>query len=96
MSGRLGEIARQSVAIAEAGEYRNSAGDLVTFAAAVRAAVAGARLYSPGEAVAITGPPVPAPVFEVTHETTLAAARRVDGDPAWSSRRPRTRGRLPG
>jgi uncharacterized protein (TIGR02452 family) len=82
VSGRLREIARQSVAIAEAGEYRNSAGDLVTIAEAVRAAVAGTRQYSPDEAVAVTGAPASTPMFEVTDETTLTAARRVDGDAA--------------
>ncbi|MFC7762364.1 hypothetical protein ACFQY4_33270 [Catellatospora bangladeshensis] len=39
MSGRLREIARQTVAIAEAGGYRDAAGRTVEIGAAVRAAV---------------------------------------------------------
>jgi uncharacterized protein (TIGR02452 family) len=79
MSGRLREVAGQTVAIVEAGEYRNAAGSLVTIADAVSAAVAGTRYYQPGETLMRTGPSATAPVIEVTQESTLMAARRVDG-----------------
>lgn len=84
MSGRLREIARQSVAIAAAGEYRTAAGDLVRIGPAVTAAVAATRLYLPGDPVPPpSGPPVApgAARVEVTGESTLAAARRL-GDGA--------------
>ncbi|WP_328373307.1 hypothetical protein OHQ88_04890 [Micromonospora zamorensis] len=42
MSGRLREIARQTVAIADSGRYRNGAGDEVGIGEVVRAAVADA------------------------------------------------------
>ena len=82
MSGRLREIARQTVAIAEAGEYRNSADELVTLAEAVPAAVAGTRHHLPDEALSISGSPAAGPVIEVTRESTLDAARRVAADAA--------------
>ncbi|HZM78303.1 MAG TPA: TIGR02452 family protein [Candidatus Limnocylindrales bacterium] len=78
MSARLAEAARQTVAIAESGRYRNSLGDEVSIREAVRAAVAGTRLYLPdtklGDAIADSDS---APQVEVTDESTLAAARRV-------------------
>jgi uncharacterized protein (TIGR02452 family) len=76
VSGRLREIARQTVAIAERGEYVNAAGETVEVGAAVRAALAGTRLYEPDEAVA-PGRPAPSVAIEVTRESTLAAARRM-------------------
>ncbi len=81
MSGRLREIARQSVAIAAAGEYRNEAGDLVRIGPAVTAAVAGTRLYLPQDALPPPAGPPAVPAVEVTGESTLAAARRLAGTP---------------
>ncbi|MGI5247397.1 TIGR02452 family protein [Dactylosporangium sp. CA-139066] len=81
VSGRLREIARQTVAIAERGEYVNSSGATVSIAAAVSASLAGTLLYEPDvvlpEARSASGPPV----IEVTRESTLEAARRA-GDGA--------------
>jgi uncharacterized protein (TIGR02452 family) len=84
MSGRLREIARQSVAIATAGEYRNQAGDVVRIGAQVTAAIAGTRLYLPDEPLPPpAGPPATAAAaVEVTGESTLAAARRLGDDVA--------------
>lgn len=92
MSGRLRNIARQTVAIAEAGEYRNDAGRSVTIADAVSSAVAGTRLYLPDDHLwdrylpddpsPISGTPAGAPLVEVTHESTLIALRRMDTEPA--------------
>ncbi len=80
MSARLREIARSTVAIAEAGEYRNGAGQQVHIGKAVAAAVAGTRHYLPDDDLPVTGTPA-TPRIEVTRESTLAAARRL-GDEA--------------
>ncbi|MET7419498.1 TIGR02452 family protein [Dactylosporangium sp. NPDC005555] len=84
MSGRLREIARQTVAIATVGEYRNQAGDLVRIGPAVTAAVAGTRLFLPDDTVPPPVGPPAAPRVEVTAESTLEAARRLaaEGDVA--------------
>lgn len=74
MSARLAEIARQTVAIAEAGVYTAPSGARVPID--VRAAVAGTRLHLPDEPLLPTGPAAD-PTIEVTHESTLAAARRL-------------------
>ena len=78
MSGRLRETARVTVEIAAAGHYRAPSGRQVTID--VASAVAGTRLYEPGE----TLPPAAAgtPDVEVTHESTLVAARRAGGNAA--------------
>ncbi|GIG00035.1 TIGR02452 family protein [Catellatospora citrea] len=76
MSGRLREIARQTVEIAERGEYRNAAGGQVVIGAAVRAAVVGTRHHEPDEQLTPTGARNAQPVIEVTRESTLVAARR--------------------
>lgn len=76
MSGRLREIARQTVAIAEAGGYRDAAGATVEIGAAVRAAIAGTRHYEPGDPLPPPGERAAHPVVEVTRESTLVAARR--------------------
>src|SRR3954447_14311888 len=81
MSGRLREIARQTVTIAEAGEYVTPAGRRVVIAGAVAAAVAGTCHHLPDEDLPLAGAPA-TPVVEVTAESTLAAARRVGGDVA--------------
>ena len=77
MSGRLREIARQTVAIAEAGRYRNDAGDDVEIGAAVRAAVAGTREHLPDEVLHLDGARPGAGAVEVTYESTLQAAYRL-------------------
>ncbi|MFI5906761.1 TIGR02452 family protein [Dactylosporangium sp. NPDC051541] len=80
MSGRLRQIARETVAIAERGTYTARSGTTVDIAAAVGAAVAGTRLYTPDDPVP-SGFPAAAVTVEVTRESTLAAARRA-GDAA--------------
>jgi uncharacterized protein (TIGR02452 family) len=82
MSGRLREIARQTVAIADAGRYRTAAGDEVDIAADVRAAIAGTRHYAPDDEPVRDGAAVGAGVVEVTYESTLQAARRLASDDA--------------
>lgn len=83
MSGRLREIARQTVAIAESGRYRNNDGDDVDIGEAIRAAVAGTRLYVPDADHSVrVGSVGGAAVVEVTYESTLMAARRVSPDAA--------------
>ncbi|GAB2574873.1 TIGR02452 family protein [Paractinoplanes abujensis] len=70
MSIRLREIAHETVAITERGDYPG-----------VERAVAGTRLYLPDTPL----PPPPGPrtaAITVTGETTLAAARRLGGDVA--------------
>jgi uncharacterized protein (TIGR02452 family) len=81
MSARLREIARQTVAIAEAGGYRDAAAAHVDIADAVAAAIAGTRHHLPEDPLDAAGSPT-TPAIEVTHESTLAAARRVGGDVA--------------
>jgi uncharacterized protein (TIGR02452 family) len=78
MSGRLREIARATVAIAAAGGYRTPSGRSVTIDVAT--AVAGTRLYGPDGPLP-EAPPGNARV-EVTHESTLEAARRAGADVA--------------
>ncbi|WP_433393696.1 TIGR02452 family protein [Micromonospora sp. KLBMP9576] len=82
MSGRLREIARETVAIAESGRYRNGAGDEVVIDAQVRAAVAGTRHHLPGGILPAGDPPVGAGDVEVTRESTTQAARRLGPDAA--------------
>ncbi|WP_091652853.1 TIGR02452 family protein [Micromonospora pallida] len=77
MSGRLREIARQTVAIAESGRYRNGAGADVVIGGAVRAAVAGTREYLPDEVLAVGDAEPGAGKVEVTYESTLQAAYRL-------------------
>lgn len=77
MSGRLRQLARETVGIVEAGEYRDSTGEPVRIAEQVAAARAGTRLYLPEDPLEPPPAPRPGPVPEVTGETTLAAARRL-------------------
>jgi len=70
MSSRLAEIARQTVAISDAGHYTAPSG--ATVRVDVTAAVAGTRHHRPDEPLAPTGPTA-APAIEVTHESTLVA-----------------------
>ncbi|GAA4255273.1 TIGR02452 family protein [Dactylosporangium darangshiense] len=76
VSGRLREIARQTVAIAERGDYVNPDGATVSIAAAVAASLAGTRLYEPDEELPAGRPADGPPAIEVTRESTLQAARR--------------------
>lgn len=84
MSGRLREIARQTVAIAESGRYRSGTGDDVDIGEAVRAAVAWTRLFLPDADYGTVGADSTggAASVEVTYESTLMAARRVGRDAA--------------
>ncbi|MEW1587650.1 TIGR02452 family protein [Micromonospora vinacea] len=77
MSGRLREIARETVAIADSGRYRNGAGDEVAIGEMVRAAVAGTRLHLPDEEPAADNAEPGEGTVEVTNESTLQAARRL-------------------
>ncbi|MEV1157103.1 TIGR02452 family protein [Micromonospora chokoriensis] len=77
MSGRLREIARQTVAIAESGRYRNGSGAEVVIGEAVRAAIAGTRHHLPDEVLAVRDAEPGAATVEVTHESTLQAAHRL-------------------
>ncbi|MEU8419714.1 TIGR02452 family protein [Micromonospora sp. NPDC048835] len=77
MSGRLREIARQTVAIAESGRYRNGTGAEVDIGEAVRAAVAGTRHHLPDEVLAARNAEPGAGTVEVTGESTLQAAHRL-------------------
>jgi len=82
MSGRLREIARQTVDITDAGGYVNPAGERIALAEAVASAIAGTRHHLPDEALPDTGAPAGVPVVEVERESTLEAARRVGEDAA--------------
>jgi hypothetical protein len=76
-------MATKTMAIIEAGGYRSPGGRDVRIGAGVRDAVAGTRLYLPGEAIAAQPRQVAGgPVTEVTNETSLAAARRMGPDAA--------------
>ncbi|MEU4782653.1 TIGR02452 family protein [Micromonospora sp. NPDC023633] len=77
MSSRLREVARQTVAIAESGRYRNGAGDEVVIGAQVRAAVAGTRHHLPDEVLTVGAAEAGAGDVEVTYESTLQAAHRL-------------------
>ncbi|MGW3892101.1 TIGR02452 family protein [Micromonospora chokoriensis] len=82
MSGRLREIARQTVAIAESGRYRNGSGAEVVIGEAVRAAIAGTRHHLPDEVLAVPDAEPGVATVEVTHESTLQAAHRLGPDAA--------------
>ncbi|MCB9751872.1 MAG: TIGR02452 family protein [Myxococcales bacterium] len=87
---RRAAIARETLEILERGGYAAPGGDVVSIAAELDAARAGARHYRPEELSALrervtarlraAGPRRPATRFEVTGETTLAAARRLTQD----------------
>jgi uncharacterized protein (TIGR02452 family) len=77
VSGRLREIARQTVEIAESGRYRDGSGAEVLVGEAVRAAVAGTRQHLPDEALAVRDAAPGVATVEVTHESTLQAAYRL-------------------
>jgi uncharacterized protein (TIGR02452 family) len=74
------EIAAETVAIVRQGGYRLPSGAWVEVD--VSAAVAGTRLYLPGEPLPDRAEGDRVPLVEVTTESTLAAARRIGGDVA--------------
>lgn len=75
---RFRAVAHETMAIIEAGGYQGPSGREVRLAESVAAAVAGTRLYVPGQQVATPVPgDGPAPSVEVSNETSLAAARRL-------------------
>ena len=78
MRDNLRAMAAETMAIIAAGRYRSPGGRDVELGASVRAAVAGTRLYRPGEVMPAPVPDDPAaPTTAVTNETSLAAARRL-------------------
>ncbi|MFF5932472.1 TIGR02452 family protein [Streptomyces sp. NPDC012508] len=82
MSARLRGIAKQTEEIVEAGRYRASGGRAVSIEEALRAALAGTRLYGP-EAVPVTPDTDRTTSVEVTDESSLVAAQRLTrADPA--------------
>lgn len=82
MSSRLRAIAHETIAIMERGTYSVPGSGEVRLAADIDRAVAGTRLYLPGDELPQAGPAAGTPRMEVTPETTLAAARRLGGDVA--------------
>ncbi|MGW8990217.1 TIGR02452 family protein [Streptomyces zhihengii] len=76
MSARLREIARQTEEIVAAGGYRLPGGRLVKLGDAVAAAREGTALYGPEPVPAVPGTGR-ATAFEVTGESSTAAARRL-------------------
>ncbi|MFI5916751.1 TIGR02452 family protein [Dactylosporangium sp. NPDC051541] len=84
MSANLRAIAGETMRILHAAGYRTPGGGRVDLAPAIRAAVAGTRLYPPGEPLPPPPPPGPPPRISVTAESTLAAGHRLarDGDVA--------------
>jgi uncharacterized protein (TIGR02452 family) len=82
MSGRLRAIARETVADAERGAYRNPAGTEIAIGADVRHAIAGTRLHLPGDDLVVPDQPPVTPAVHVTDESTLASTRRLGGDVA--------------
>ncbi|ANZ35650.1 TIGR02452 family protein [Lentzea guizhouensis] len=78
MSRRLRAIAHETVAIAERGSYRTATG---TVTLDVTPAVAGTRLYLPGDALELPQRGE-IPRIDVTDESTLEATRRLGGDVA--------------
>ncbi|SCD67643.1 TIGR02452 family protein [Streptomyces sp. BpilaLS-43] len=77
MSARLRGIARETEAVVEAGHYRTQAGRQVTIGCALSAALSGTRMYGPEPVPVAVLDTDRAPVFEVTGESSLQAARRM-------------------
>ncbi|MEO7690116.1 MAG: TIGR02452 family protein [Sphingomonas sp.] len=75
-------ISQETLQIIEAGAYRNRAGDLVSIQAAASEAIANTRLFKPEDFPSHIDPirHDVTTVFELTDETTLAAASRISGD----------------
>jgi uncharacterized protein (TIGR02452 family) len=79
VSSRLRAIARETVTITERGVYHTADGG-VAVGEQIARAVAGTRLYLPGDVVAAPAPAATAPVVVVTNESSLTATRRLGGD----------------
>jgi hypothetical protein len=77
MSARLRGIAKETEAIVAAGGYRSPGGREVITAEGVTRAAAGTRAYGPGPVSVPDGGDRLDTVFEVTGESSLAAARRL-------------------
>ncbi len=83
LNKRLRETAAETITIVAQGGYRAASGAWVDIADAVGNAVAGTLMHLPDEPLPGTGAANPAPLVEVTTESTLAAARRLgDGTAA--------------
>ncbi|MDW5323360.1 TIGR02452 family protein [Plantactinospora sp. KLBMP9567] len=82
MSRRLRAIAQETVAAVDQGSYRTEQGGQVAIGDEVARAVAGTRLYLPGEPLPAPEPLADPPTIEVTEESSLAACHRLDGDRA--------------
>ncbi|WP_051338580.1 TIGR02452 family protein [Streptomyces flavidovirens] len=78
MSARLRGIAKETEEIVRAGRYAAPDGRGVPIGEEVAAALAGTRLYGP-DPVAVTPDTDRTTTFEVTDESSLAAARRLTG-----------------
>jgi uncharacterized protein (TIGR02452 family) len=74
------QITQDTVRALDAGRYVNLFGEDVNLSAAVRRAVEGTVSYPPGAAVPAVAPGERLTAFEVTNETTLAAAWRLVRD----------------
>ncbi|MFS0693053.1 TIGR02452 family protein [Streptomyces nitrosporeus] len=77
MSARLRGIARETEAVVGAGRYRAPGGHEVDLARPLAAALSGTRLYGPGPVPVAALDTCRTPVFEVTGESSLQAARRL-------------------
>ncbi|WKX73931.1 TIGR02452 family protein [Streptomyces sp. XD-27] len=77
MSARLRQIAKETEGIVAAGRYTAPGGGEVVIAETVAAARAGTRGYGPGPVAYEPAAPARATAFEVTAESSLAAARRL-------------------
>lgn len=77
VSHGLRGIAQETLQIVTQGGYRAVLGREVRLAEGVAHAVAGTRLYVPGEEVATAAPAGARLIIRVTNETTLSAARRL-------------------
>ncbi len=80
MSARLRGIARATEEAVAAGRYRDAAGQEVSIERAVTAALSGTRLYGPDPVHVAALDTDRVPRFEVTGESSLAAARRMAGE----------------
>ncbi|WP_031482383.1 TIGR02452 family protein [Streptomyces bicolor] len=81
MSARLRGIAQETERIVAEGAYRAPGGREVSLVAAIEAARAGTRMHGP-DPVPVPEASVAETFFEVTGESSLEAARRIDGSAA--------------
>jgi uncharacterized protein (TIGR02452 family) len=77
---RAAQIAQDTVAIVAAGQYTNPAGRVISIRHLIDAAKGGTVSYPPDASLPKVVPSGRATRFEVTNETTLAAARRLVGE----------------